>query len=164
MNIDKLAEAHFPELCLAWMQSLDENYLNDAGIYLTPYDGNGVNVLDEFVYGMWDKLTFEDAKNLFEDAESITTNESGYVGTGAVFTYGDIDYTVVILGDIDGNGTVTSTDYVRIKSNLTGSYALDKVSKDAADIDNNENITATDYLRVKSHFLKSYNLYENKIA
>lgn len=164
MNIDKLAEAHFPELCLAWMQSLDENYLNDAGKYLTPYDGNGVNVSDEVIYGMWDKLTFEDAKNLFEDAESITTNESGYVGTGAVFTYGDIDYTVVILGDIDGNGTVTSTDYVRIKSNLTGSYALDKVSKDAADIDNNENITATDYLRVKSHFLKSYNLYENKIA
>jgi hypothetical protein len=164
MNIDKLAEAHFPELGLAWMQSLDDNYLNHAGKYLTPYDGNGVNVLDEFVYGMWDKLTFEDAKNLFEDAESITTNASGYVGTGAVFTYGDIDYTVVILGDIDGNGTVTSTDCVRIKSNLTGSYALDKVSKDAADIDNNENITATDYLRVKSHFLKSYNLYENKIA
>ncbi|MDE7269070.1 MAG: cellulose binding domain-containing protein [Acetatifactor sp.] len=31
-NIEGIKRAHYPELCLAWMQSMDENYTTDAGL------------------------------------------------------------------------------------------------------------------------------------
>lgn len=31
MNISGIGQAHYPELCLAWMQSMDTNYTTDAG-------------------------------------------------------------------------------------------------------------------------------------
>lgn len=32
MNLDGIGQAHYPELCLAWMQSMDTNYTTDAGL------------------------------------------------------------------------------------------------------------------------------------
>lgn len=31
LNLDGIGQAHYPELCLAWMQSMDVNYTTDAG-------------------------------------------------------------------------------------------------------------------------------------
>lgn len=31
-NLDGIGQAHYPELCLAWMQSMDKNYTTDAGL------------------------------------------------------------------------------------------------------------------------------------
>ncbi len=159
MNVEKLVEAHFPELCLAWMQSLDNNYLNDTS--LTPHEGNGVNIENNTVYGIRDKMTFEDAKTLFVGSKILSSNSTSYLGSGTIITYKGVDYTVIVKGDVDGNGEITSTDYVRIKGLFAGTYSLDEISKDSADIDKNGSITASDYIKVKSHFLQTYDLYQN---
>ena len=66
---------------------------------------------------------------------------------------------IVMKGDVNGDGIIDSTDYVRIKSHflertaLTGAYLI------AADCDDSGTITATDYLRLKSYFLKEFDLF-----
>lgn len=32
LNLDSIGQAHYPELCLAWMQSMDKNYTTNAGL------------------------------------------------------------------------------------------------------------------------------------
>lgn len=32
LNLEGIGQAHYPELCLAWMQSMDTNYTTDAGL------------------------------------------------------------------------------------------------------------------------------------
>ena len=66
--------------------------------------------------------------------------------------------TVVILGDLDGNGRITSTDYLRLKASIMGSYTLDKAAAVAGDVDLNGSLNTTDYLRIKAHFLGEYDL------
>ncbi len=62
-------------------------------------------------------------------------------------------YTIVIKGDVNGDGFIYATDYVKVrnhimgKGNLTGAYLL------AADINNDNNIYATDYVQIRNHIM-----------
>ncbi|MBE6649412.1 MAG: hypothetical protein E7614_07845 [Ruminococcaceae bacterium] len=68
-------------------------------------------------------------------------------------------YEIVILGDVDGNGVVDATDYMRIKSVFLGNYSLEGSNKLAADVTADDRIDTTDYLRIKSFFLGTFDLY-----
>ena len=52
------------------------------------------------------------------------------------------------LGDLDGDGMVTSTDYTMLKRYVLGTLTLDNNAKKAADINNDGTIDSTDYLLV----------------
>lgn len=132
-------------------------------VALTPYDGNGVSVINQKVYGMWDRLNLDTAKTLFVDSESLITNAESSIGTGDVLIYNDVEYIVLILGDVDGDGSVSTTDYMRIKSTFAKTYDMEEVYFEAADVDSNGTINTIDYLRIKSYFLDVFDLYENKI-
>ena len=66
--------------------------------------------------------------------------------------------TVVVMGDLDGNGRIDSTDYLRIKSAFLGEYTLNEHERKAADVDQNGVIDATDYIRIKGHFLGNFTI------
>ncbi len=131
---------------------------------LTPKAGNGVSVVNRVVYGMWDNLTLEKAKELFENSETLTVNTDKFIGTGNEFTYFEKTYKIIILGDLDGNGVIDATDYLRIKNNFLGYSSLEGDWLVAADVYQDGVITSADYLRIKGHFLKSYNIYPNKVS
>jgi hypothetical protein len=65
--------------------------------------------------------------------------------------------TMVIAGDVDGNGVIDSTDYMRVKSMFLGAYNLAGEYFVAGDVDNSGTIDTTDYLRLKSAFMGTYN-------
>ncbi|MBQ5711237.1 MAG: hypothetical protein IIV61_01365, partial [Oscillospiraceae bacterium] len=89
-------------------------------------------------------------------------------GTDAVYTGARIELysdgtrmdsvTVAVMGDLDGNGTVDTTDYLRIKSAFLERYTMGTAEAIAADVDGDGSITATDHLRIKKHFLGTYDL------
>jgi hypothetical protein len=135
-----------------------------VSLELTPKAGNGVTVLNGKIYGMWDLLTAERAKELFENSDAIIVDTENFVGSGTKFTYYNKEYVAVITGDVDGDGEISSTDYMRIKSLFIGDYLLDGVYFEAADVDGDGDITTTDYLRIKSYFLGAYEIYHNKVA
>jgi hypothetical protein len=67
--------------------------------------------------------------------------------------------TVIILGDVTGEGVLNTTDYLKIKGALTNGEKLTGVYEKAANVDGNANLNSTDYMKVKAHFLGSYNIY-----
>lgn len=107
---------------------------------------------------------FENASLTVLDQSGKTLSSSAKVGTGMTVNLYDgsklVDrVTVVILGDMDGNGIVDTTDYMRIKAGFIGSFALTEAENRAADTDQNNVIDITDYMRVKSYLLDTFDLY-----
>ncbi len=76
------------------------------------------------------------------------------VGTGAVVTgtaAGEtVRYTVVVRGDVNGDGRQTATDYLRTKRAVLKIEALEGVYYEAAAcFDGQDGLTAADYLSMK---------------
>jgi hypothetical protein len=61
---------------------------------------------------------------------------------------------IIILGDLDGNGIVNTTDYARIGAVCYGRMVLSDMEEIAADIDRNGIIDMTDYTGLKAYFLR----------
>lgn len=174
------AEAEYGYEFLGWYENdilVSENEIYEIKAYdnhtfvalfqskeLTPKEGNGISVVDGKIYGMWDKLTLEATKELFVDSDFLETNADRFMGTGSQIRYYNKTYTVVIIGEVDGDGEITSTDYMRIKGNLNGTLTMEEIYKEASDVDNDGVLSSTDYLRIKSYFLGDFQLYSNKIA
>ena len=66
---------------------------------------------------------------------------------------------IIVKGDVDGNGSIDGTDYVRVKSCFLETFSLDGVYSSAADVDESGKVDSTDYIRLKGHFLGNYNVY-----
>ncbi len=60
---------------------------------------------------------------------------------------------VVVKGEISGDGMVTTTDYAKIKSAFVGKLSLAGVYEKAADVDDSGVITSSDILKVKLYLL-----------
>lgn len=82
---------------------------------------------------------------------------SGTVATNMkftlVFNQKQYHYTVVVKGDVNGDGLVYATDYVKIKNHIMGKKKLEGAYLKAADINNDNNIYATDYVRIKNYIM-----------
>lgn len=104
----------------------------------------------------------DDLQVVNQDGSRITG--SALVGTGTtVKLYSGsqcIDtVTVVIRGDVDGNGIVDTTDYMRVKSAFLSYFQLNDPQRYAADADGSGKVDTTDCVRIKSQFLGTYSLY-----
>lgn len=78
--------------------------------------------------------------------------ESDKIGTGYKLkdTKTNKEYTLVVLGDTNGDAAITSADYVRIKNKLRGKATLDTSQNKAADVNGDGNVTSADYVKVKN--------------
>lgn len=81
------------------------------------------------------------------------TVTSGKIGTGYTVTYNGKTYTVVKLGDTNGDGEVKATDYMRIKNYIMGTSTLTTAQKKAADINGDGKVKATDYMKLKNYIM-----------
>ena len=91
-------------------------------------------------------------------ANSAQRHWRGTDGTGAVVTgtaAGEtVRYTVVVRGDVNGDGRQTATDYLRTKRAVLKIEALEGVYYEAAAcFDGQDGLTAADYLSMKRAIL-----------
>ncbi len=108
---------------------------------------------------------FENKEAVVKDAAGNDVSSTANVGTGytvdLVVNGEKVDsVTVIILGEVTGDGLLNATDYLKIKSSLNGGEGLTGAYEKAADVDGNNELNGTDYMRVKAHFLGNYNLYK----
>lgn len=100
-------------------------------------------------------------------------NASGKEKTTGLLSTGDVvekrrqsggsdKWTVVILGDLDGNGKVTATDYMLLKRSVLRTYSLTGVALKAADVYASGKVDSTDYITLKRHVLGTFNIYEKE--
>ncbi len=127
---------------------------------------------DKFLVNVKDKTSVADIISQFDnqkvaiyDAEGNEIADSvvgatGYTVNLVVNGVAVDSLVVVIKGDVDGNGEVTSTDYIRVKGGFLGLYEFEGAYFSAADVDGNGEITSTDYIKIKAHFSGLSNLFE----
>ncbi len=61
-----------------------------------------------------------------------------------------------ILGDVDGDGEITPTDYILVKRHVMGTYELTGSALKNADVDKDGLVTFVDYILLKRHIMGSY--------
>lgn len=89
----------------------------------------------------------------------------GYIGTGDSVVLGegvnrmeDLLFAVV-RGDLNGDGRVTSTDYITLKKFFGGVLELFYAYAEAADVDGNGKISSADYIKIKKYMGGTTDLY-----
>ena len=85
--------------------------------------------------------------------------DSGNVGTGDVLKLFDSAgkelgaYSVVIYGDVNGDGKISALDLLRIQKYLLGTVKLSGAYATAADVTKDGSVKALDLLRIQKHLL-----------
>lgn len=99
----------------------------------------------------------EDNKNIIIMTLGITIEKIeggtavGEIKTGAKIKIGDKEYTAVVLGDTNGDGTIKATDYMNLKNFITGKTKPSEAQKKAADVNGDGEVKATDYMKLKNY-------------
>lgn len=92
-----------------------------------------------------DTLSIADIKAQFGTGIEITGADNDIVGTGKEFSIGSANYTIVIYGDVNGDGRVTTADALKTRKSEEGKVAADAFEQEALDVvrapgkDNGEN-------------------------
>lgn len=135
---------------------------------LTLNDGHSYTLENNLLSGVIAETKTEDLLKAFANAEAITvyddegnrvTDLSTTIGTGFILSYEGIDTTVIVKGDINGDGEVGARDYMMLKSHVLKKYKMRDTELLAADINGDGDIKASDYMVLKSHVLGKYNIY-----
>lgn len=81
------------------------------------------------------------------------TNDSFRTGDQVTITgtNGDKNYTVLIFGDIDGDGTIDKKDLLAVQSKVFGYTSFDNLKNSSADINKDGTVDKKDLLAVQSH-------------
>ena len=95
---------------------------------------------------------FGSGLSVVRDGRALSSTE--LVGTGDEIIVGGKTYTVVVLGDVTGDGKVTAYDYIKIKRACLKTYTLSNAQAFAADVNANGKVDPRDYLKIKRYVLK----------
>ena len=98
-------------------------------------------------------------------APSGLTVSHEVVVTGTTLTYASegetpVSLTAVVSGDLNGDGTVTISDMLMVKSSILGAE-LSQLEIAAADLTSDSQVTITDFLKVKAYLLGLESLNPN---
>ena len=129
----------------------DEDYIRVVGNNISGngFETSGTNLVCEpnvTVSNITSKLSGAVVKNA--DGKKVT---SGNIGTGYTIEYDEEKYIVVKLGDTNGDGKISSADYVRVKNELRNKVDLTNCQEEASDANNDGKISSADYVRIKNY-------------
>lgn len=113
---------------------------------LSGVDTGVVDAENGYVYGV---PAGADANDYFTVADGSFEIEGTYTGATLVVktTGGDVfaTYTLIIFGDVNGDGEITGTDYTVVKNASFGGAIDSEAGAFAADVNGDGEITGTDY-------------------
>lgn len=143
---------------------------------INPKPETGMFVDGEYIYGVQPDTGYAYFMSMFINPVGLVLKDSdgnvkqtGPIATGDVLELTVDDEltdakTIVIDGDLDGDGTLSSMDYLLYKRAYLGNYALTGAYLQAAYITESGSLDTIDYLRIKRQILGNYNIYMNKYA
>lgn len=68
-------------------------------------------------------------------------------------------YTLIKVGDVNGDGNITASDYVLIKNYIMENKVLTEAGKNGADVNNDTKITSGDYVKIKNYIMENKPIY-----
>ncbi|MBO5096194.1 MAG: hypothetical protein J6A17_02235 [Bacilli bacterium] len=125
---------------------------------LSSYISNaGYNISENYVSGFTIGQSINELKTKLENgAISISTSE--VVSTGAVISYEGKEYTMVVYGDLNGDGKINSADLLKMRKHLLGTETLTGAYYKASNLVNKTEINSADLLKLRQHLLGNSNI------
>ena len=102
---------------------------------------------------------YNNSSILAKDINGRELSDSNILGTGTVISINDsngnnlLRYTVVVKGDVNGDGKATAADYVKIKNHIMGTDNVSDTQKLGADANGDGKVSAADYVVIKNHIM-----------
>lgn len=117
-----------------------------------------------FIYLFHDETTREEFFAEFANRVTLSTS-STFVGMGAVVSLvkdgKTVDsLTVILKGDVNGNGKIDSTDYTMAKRGYLGTLSLSTARLEGTDVNGNGYVDTNDYMQIKQHYIGTIDIYE----
>ena len=63
-------------------------------------------------------------------------------------------YTIILYGDVNGDGKITSADYIAIKNHIMEVKKLNTIEQKCADPSKDGKVTSADYIAIKNHIME----------
>ncbi len=112
--------------------------------------------VDTTVAEFLSKLKEADYCKIFSEGREVSSEERLCTGmTLQLIVHGQLrmELTVIVFGDVNGDGKITVTDMVAVKAMLLGKTDADAISEKAGDVNGDGKLTVTDFMRLKAHLL-----------
>ena len=95
-----------------------------------------------------------------KDTNNKNLSSSEKVATGYIFTDNEQNnsYTVIVLGDINGDAVVDATDYIKVRNRISRKTQFSEIEEIAADVITDGEIEATDYIRMRNFIARKANI------
>lgn len=113
----------------------------------------GYKINNNFVNGFTIGQTTTDIKTKLQNDTILVNSSSGLISTGSTITYNDETYTIVLYGDLTGDGEINSSDLLKMRQHLLGTVTLQDAYFKAAAITDSATISSSDLLRLRQHLL-----------
>ena len=132
-------------------------------IYENPIESTKYKIEDSYISNILKETKISDFKENITtytdnvkilDSDTEITETNSLVKTGIVLKVGDIEYTLVITGDINGDGKVKVSDLSFLKKAILGKETLKGAYKKAADLNGDSLLSASDLSRLKKIFIE----------
>lgn len=103
------------------------------------------------------KNSFADLTVTIADVNNNVLSDDSNVGTGSVITLSDgmdsYSKIIVISGDVNGDGDITSRDYIMVEEKLLETISFDQTQIVAGDLNDDLRVNSRDYIMVEEYLL-----------
>lgn len=111
---------------------------------------------------IFDKMEYNKDKFdvVIKNINGKVISDDDLIGTGTTISLVSKDsreeiqtFTVIIYGDVNGDGKIYATDYVKIKNHIMDVEKIKGACLEAADVNHDGKIYATDYVKIKNYIM-----------
>lgn len=130
-------------------EPVEEKITSDVYV-INDQDKDISRILPETTVEQFKQNVTTEQEMVFIDKEGNTLGEQDIIGTGMTIKVGEtLEYTLVVTGDLDGDGEITINDLAKVKLHLIEFELLTGIHLKAADVDYDKEITVNDAARIK---------------
>ena len=177
MNLPIDKQSQVDEMTSTLQGYIDSLEPEEAKATFEAKEGSTTVIKDGYIYGLTTGLTKASFLNNFVTYENVTISYSGnkgrYLGTGTVVTVtstltGEVigTYTIIIYGDVSGDGVINSVDELMVSNTIQKNFILSPAASKAARLVSRKALTNADYLALRAVVRKqaSINQKTGKLA
>lgn len=87
----------------------------------------------------------KDASSVLKTGDTVTVYDSSDTSQGV--------YVVCVKGDVNGDGNVNNSDFIKVRNHILGTNTIVGVSSSAADVNADGKINNSDFIKIRNHLL-----------